>query len=48
MDMVIQATMEAQLEMSRGHSYAWALGDIKSAFNYTKKVNILDRLLDKL
>ena len=43
-DMAIQATTEAQLEKTKGHSHAWALGDIKSAFNYTRKRNILDRL----
>ena len=44
MDMVIQATSEAQLERSRGQACAWALGDIKSAFNYTRKANVIDRL----
>ena len=43
-DMAIQATTEAQLEKTKGHSHAWALGDIKSAFNYTQKGNVLDRL----
>ena len=43
-DMVIQATTEAQLEITRGKKHAWALGDIKSAFNYTQKRNLLDRL----
>ena len=46
-DMVIQATTEAQLERSKGQACAWALGDIKSAFNYTRKANILDRLAPK-
>ena len=35
MDMAIQATTEAQLETAKGKQVAWALGDIKSAFNYT-------------
>ena len=43
-DMAIQATIEAQLEKTKRHSHAWALGDIKSAFNYTRKRNVLDRL----
>ena len=43
-DMVIQATTEAQLEKTKGQGCAWALGDIKSAFNYTRKANILERL----
>ena len=49
-DMARQATTEAQLERTKGRSYAWALGDIKSAFNYTQKANVLARLeiLDKL
>ena len=41
-EMVIQATTEAQLEMTKGRC-AWALGDIKSAFNYTRKSTVLDR-----
>ena len=44
MDMAIQATTEAQLEKTKGKSCAWALGNIKSAFNYTRKANVLDRL----
>ncbi|SRR5258706_9216934 len=49
-DMVIQATTEAQLERTKGRGCAWALGDIKSAFNYTQKANIINRLntLDRL
>ena len=45
LDMAIQATTEAQLEIIKGHTCAWALGDIKSAFNYTWKANIMDRLI---
>ena len=45
-DMAIQATTEAQLEKTKGHNHAWALGDIKSAFNYTRKANVRDRLLE--
>ena len=45
-DMAIQATTEAQLEKVKGHNHAWALGDIKSTFNYTRKVNMMDRLLE--
>ena len=44
MDMVIQATTEAQLERTKGKGCAWALGDIRSAFNYTRKANVLDRI----
>ena len=44
LDMAIQATTEAQLEKTKGRTCAWALGDIKSAFNYTQKANVLDRL----
>ena len=44
MDMAIQATTEAQLERTKGKSCGWALGDIKSVFNYTWKDNVLDRL----
>ena len=46
-DIAIQATTEAQLGKTKGKGCAWALGDIKSAFNYTRKVNVLDRLLSK-
>ena len=45
-DMAIQATTEAQLEKAKGRNYMWALGDIKSAFNYTCKANVMDRLLE--
>ena len=44
MNMVIQATTEAQLEKAKGKSCIWALGDIKLAFNYTWKENLLDKL----
>ena len=44
MDMAIQATTEAQTEKAKGRGCAWALGDIKSAFNYTQKENLLKKL----
>ena len=44
MDMALHATTEAQLELTKGKGCAWALGDIKSAFNYTRKSTVLDRL----
>ena len=44
MDMGIQATTEAQLEKTKGKGCMWALGDIRSAFNYTRKANVLDRI----
>ena len=43
-DMAIQATSEAQLEKTEGRGCAWVLGNIKSVFNYTRKLNVLDRL----
>ena len=43
LDMAIQATTEAQLEKTKGRTCAWALQDIKLAFNYTRKTNVLDR-----
>ena len=44
MDMVIQATTEAQLSLKKGKQVAWALGDVKSAFNYVQKNTVLDKL----
>ena len=46
-DMAIQATTEAQLERAEGRGCAWAMGDIKSAFNYTRKSTVLARLQQK-
>ena len=43
-DMTIQATTEAQMEKAKGKGCSWALGDIKSAFNYTRKENLLAKL----
>ena len=46
-DMAIQATTAAQLEKAKGRGCAWALGDIKSAFYYTRKNTVLARLRQK-
>ena len=43
-DMAIQATTEAQLSIRKGEQVAWALGDIKSAFNYVQKETVLKKL----
>ena len=44
MDMAIQATTEAQLSLKKGKQVAWALGDVKSAFNYVLKNTVLAKL----
>ena len=46
-DMAIQATTEAQLGMVKWKGCAWALGDIKSAFNYTRNGTALARIRQK-
>ena len=43
-DMAIQAVTETQLAMVNGKQTAWALGDIKSAFNYVQKDTVIARL----
>lgn len=44
MDMAIQATTEAQIGLSKGKQVAWALGDIKSTFNYVQKDTVISKL----
>ena len=43
-DMTIQATTEAQLAITNGKQVAWALGDIKSAFNFVQKYTVIAKL----
>ena len=43
-DMAIQAVTEIQLATVNGKQAAWALGDIKSAFNYVQKKTVISRL----
>ena len=43
-DMAIQSTTEAQLSVRRGKQVVWALGDIKSTFNYVQKETVLKKL----
>ena len=43
-DMAIQAVTEVQLLTTNRKQAAWALGDIKSAFNYVQKASVISRL----
>ena len=43
-DIAIQATTEAQLSVKKGKQVVWALGDVKSAFNYVQKDTVLAKL----
>ena len=43
-DMAIQAVSETQLSITNGRQAAWALGDIKSTFNYVQKDSVIAKL----
>ena len=43
-DMAIQATTKAQLSITNRKQAAWALGDVKSAFNYIYKASVISKL----